>query len=169
MYVELTHKIQNCDVSEVSQVGAPWASAWDCLAVGAWPGWAARSLPSTPPRARFPRRWWRWAPGAPLDRVFLCSLLQGSKELLRPSGSSVTGPQDPHNPAPCTRLRPLVFAQGRRQGGSPGHQHSGPVPFCSGHCALSVVPGTASPAAGFSPVGPPALCPGVFSRSEMGP
>lgn len=51
--VKLTHKIQNCEVSDASQVRAPWASALDCLAVGALhgPGLAGRlaPFPACPP------------------------------------------------------------------------------------------------------------------------
>lgn len=51
MYVKLTHKIQNCQVSDASPVRAPWASALDCLAVGASHGPGLAGLP-----APFPAR-----------------------------------------------------------------------------------------------------------------
>lgn len=50
--------------------------------------WRGCLLPSQhAPSTRLPRRWWRWAPGALFGLMFLCSVLQGSKELLWPLGN----------------------------------------------------------------------------------
>lgn len=128
------------------------------------PGLAGVLLPSQHASSiRLPRWWQRWALEALL---FLCSVFLGSRELLWPLRNWVLEPWDSHCSAPWLQWQPLVSAHDHCQRGGPGHQHSGPVPSCLGHCALSVVPGIASPVAGFSPAGPPALCPAEFSTEK---
>lgn len=118
MYVKLTHKIQNCEVSDASQVRAPGPKHWTAWRWEACMGqaWLGCLLPSQhAPSARLPRQWQRWAPGALCGLILLCLVLQGSKELLWPLGSWVLGPQAPRHAAPWRQWQPLAFAQGRHQ------------------------------------------------------